>query len=308
MRAGLSSRKNAMAEARCGGVLRGPYKTGGWALQRCELEAMNGQRHVPQSASVGRFCSSIIALSAIGGLLIACAPLHAESPAELMKKGDAFDMRFQATEALQFYLPAEKLEPENARILVRIARQYRHLMADAASRQEKLRLGGMALDYSRRAARLAPSDAEAQLSIAITYGKMLPFLGARQQLEASRHIKVFAEKAIRLNPQSDLAWHVLGRWHRVLADVSTVKRGLASIVYGKLPQTTTEEAVRCFQKAIEINPNRLMHYVELGRAYAQMGRTVEARQFIQKGLAMPDVEKDDPETKRRGLETLTKIQ
>mgnify|MGYP003694409427 CR=1 FL=1 len=50
-----------------------------------------------------------------------------------------------------------------------------------------------------------------------------------------------------------------------------------------------------------------MHYVELGRAYAQMGRTVEARRFIEKGLAMPNVEKDDPETKRRGRETLANL-
>ena len=71
-------------------------------------------------------------------------------------------------------------------------------------------------------------------------------------------------------------------------------------LYGKLPQTTTEEALKCFEKAIEINPNRLMHYVELGRAYAQIGRTAEARRFIEKGLAIPNVEKDDPETKHRG--------
>jgi hypothetical protein len=50
-----------------------------------------------------------------------------------------------------------------------------------------------------------------------------------------------------------------------------------------------------------------VHYVELGRAYAQMGRTAEARRFIEKGLAMPNVEKDDPETKRRGQETLAKL-
>ena len=61
------------------------------------------------------------------------------------------------------------------------------------------------------------------------------------------------------------------------------------------------------KKAIAINPHRLMHYIELGRIYAQMGRKEEARQFINKGLAMPDTEKDDPETKQRGRETLSKL-
>ena len=61
----------------------------------------------------------------------------------------------RASEALDFYLAAEKLEPKNASLLVRIARQYRHLMADATTREEKLRLGGIGLDYAQRAAALA---------------------------------------------------------------------------------------------------------------------------------------------------------
>ena len=85
---------------------------------------------------------------------------------------------------------------------------------------EKLRLGVSPLNRYRRAAALAPNDFEAQLSVAITYGKMLPLMAIRQQLEASSHIRAFADKAVRLNPQSDLAWHVLGRWHRVLSDVT----------------------------------------------------------------------------------------
>jgi tetratricopeptide (TPR) repeat protein len=247
------------------------------------------------------------AFSATAAFLVICAMVRAESPNDLITKGDAFDIRFQAAEALQFYLPAEKLQPTNVRVLVRIARQYRHLMTDATTPDEKLRLGGIALDYAQRAAALAPNDSEAQLSIAISYAKMLPLMGTKDQIEASRHIKRTADKALKLDPRNDLAWHVLGRWHRVLSDVNTLKRRLASLVYGKLPQTTTEEAVKCFEKAIEINPNRLMHYVELGRAYAQMGRTADARRFIEKGLAMPNVEKDDPETKRRGRETLANL-
>ena len=64
----------------------------------------------------------------------------------------------------------------------------------------------------------------------------------------------------------------------------------------------------CFQRAIQINPNRLVHYIELGQVYAQMGKSADARRVIVQGLAMPDVEKDDPEIKRRGHETLAKLQ
>ena len=130
----------------------------------------------------------------------------------------------------------------------------------------------------------------------------------KEQTVAARRIEDSAEKAIKLDPRNDLAWHVLGRWHTVLASVTGIKRTVAQLFFGELPAASNDDAVMCFQKAIEINPNRLMHYIELGQTYAQMGKTADARRLINKGLAMPDVEKDDPEMKRRGRETLAKLQ
>lgn len=240
--------------------------------------------------------------------LLVHASSGAESVDDLVGKGKAFEQKFQANDALPLYLAAEKLEPKNPELLVRIARQYRWLMTDASAKEEKLRLGHLALDYSVRAAAAGPQDSDAQLAAAITLGKMLPDLPAKEQIAASPRIKESADKALQLDPKNDTAWHVLGRWNRVLADVNIVKRALASVLYGNLPKGSNEEAERDIKKAIELNPNRLINYIELGRIYAQMGRKEEAREFINKGLAMPDTEKkDDPEAKERGRETLAKL-
>ena len=240
-------------------------------------------------------------------LLLVDVGSGAESVDDLVGRGKAFEQKFQANDALTSYLAAEKLEPKNPELLVRIARQYRWLMTDAPAKEEKLRLGHLALDYSVRAAAAGPQDSDAQLATAITLGKMLPDLPAKEQIAASPRIKESADKALQLDPKNDTAWHVLGRWNRVLADVNMVKRTLAGVLYGGLPKGSLEEAERDMKKAIELNPDRLMNYIELGRIYAQMGRKDDARQFINKGLAMPDAEKDDPETKERGRETLAKL-
>lgn len=231
----------------------------------------------------------------------------AQSVNELLEKGEVFDRKFEAGEALKYYLAAEKLEPQNVAVLIRIARQYRHLLADAKSKEEKVRLGRLALGYARPAAALAPNDAEAQLSVAITYGKMLPFLSAKEQVDTSPRLKRVLDTTLRLDPRSDTAWHILGRWHRTLAEVGGVKRALAGAFYGSLPKGTNEDAAKCLEKAIALNPARPMHYIELGRVYVPMGRKDEARRLIEKGLAMPGAEKDDPETKARGRELLEKL-
>jgi tetratricopeptide (TPR) repeat protein len=240
-------------------------------------------------------------------LCLAAGAARAEDADALIVKGDQFDKKFQAKEALEEYLPANKLEPDNVHILVCIARQYRHMMSDTSSKKEKLRLGNISLEFAERAATLAPNNPEAQLSPAISYGKMLPSMGSRDQINASPRIKAAVDRTLQLDPTNDTAWHILGRWNRVLANISVVKRVFAKTFYGDLPVTTNEAAEKCLLKAIAINPNRLMHYIELGRIYAEMGRKEEARKYLQKGLAMPNKDKDDPEMKEIGQQTLQKL-
>ena len=247
------------------------------------------------------------ALSAAAALALAGTGLGADSAEDLIQKGNVFYDKLQPADALKYYLPAEKLAPDNAGLLVRIARQYRHLMSDARNLDEKIRLGTVAVKYSDRAVALAPNDPEAQLAVAISYGKVLPFQSNKEQFLNSRVIKTAADKVIATDPSNDLGWQVLGRWKFNIAAIGGLKRVLAQTAFGKLPTATYDEAARCFEKAIQLNPQRLMHYVELGRTYAVMGKTAEARKFIAKGLAMPDTEKDDPEIKRQGREILQQL-
>jgi len=231
----------------------------------------------------------------------------AESVEEILKKGDVYDRKFQAKEALAIYAEAEKAEPSNPKVLLRMARQYRHMMSDSHSKWDKLRLGGLALSYAQRATAAAPNDSEAHTSVAISYGKLLPLQGPREQAQGSYKIRDAVDRALRLDPSNDTALNVLGRWHRLLADVSPVKRAFAPLVAGKLPKGSNEEAVRALQKAVAVNPKRPMHHIELGRVYAQMEKKEEARQEIERGLSLPNMDRDDAEYKAHGREALAEM-
>ena len=257
-----------------------------------------------RSMGVSSFAKAFLAALALMGC---AATVDAQSVDELIKKGDVHDKKFEAQEALNFYLPAEKAEPKNPKVLLRIARQYRHLMSDSRSKWEKLKLGGLALAYAQRAVSLAPNESEAHTSVAVSYGKLLPLQGAREQASASQKIKDAVDRALRLDPSNDTALNVLGRWHRVLADVSPLKRAVAPLVAGKLPSGSNEEAVKALQKAVSLNPKRPMHHIELGRVYAQMDRKEEAREQLQRGLSLPNMDRDDAEYKAHGREALSEL-
>ncbi len=241
-------------------------------------------------------------------LLSLVLTVAAQDAPTLIARGDAHDDAFRTQEALACYLPALAQRPNDAGLLVKIARQHAHRMNDLAKPAEKLAEGRTALEFAERAVQAEPGRAEAHLAVAICLGKLTPLLGTREKIEASKRLKSAAETAVKLDPRSDYAWHLLGRWHQALAGMSGLVKGIVRVVYGGLPPASSEEAVRCFQKAIALRPDRLIHPVELGRTYAQMGRRDEARVFLQKGLALPPREKDDPETLARGRAALKALE
>ncbi|MCX7868403.1 MAG: hypothetical protein N2322_00475 [Terrimicrobiaceae bacterium] len=225
----------------------------------------------------------------------------------LIAQGDAADARHDNRAALALYERAAALSHDNPAILRRIAKQKAQLILEAPSAAEKKRLAAEAVRLARRAASLAPNDAQAQLTLAIVLGRAAFLESPREKIASARDIRAAAEKAVRLDPSNDLAWHVLGRWHFEMATLNPVLRGAAAALFGGLPGASLESAASSFRKAIAAGPPRAMHHIEYGRTLAALNRREEAIAQLRKGLAIPDSDKDDRETKNRGRETLRKL-
>jgi tetratricopeptide (TPR) repeat protein len=247
-------------------------------------------------------------------LLFACAACMAtstsfasEDPAELVKQGDAFDAKLENARALDKYLQAEQLGSKNADTLYRIARQYALLMNDEKSDDKQRELGEKALHYAKRGVANDPNHAKSVLSVAICYGRLIRFEGARTKVEYSRLVKEFADRALKLDPSDSYAWHVLGAWNYELAQMGGFTRTFVKVIYGGIPDASNEEAERLFRKAVEIAPDRVSHHVELGRTYVALGKKTEASAELRKALSLPNKEKDDPDSKKRATEALAAL-
>jgi tetratricopeptide (TPR) repeat protein len=240
-------------------------------------------------------------------LLLLPALLRAENVADLIRRGDALDAKNRNAEALVIFLEAEAAKPNDALVLRRIAKQYSQQMVSESTSPRNRELGAKALDYAKRAEAADPGNAEGHLSLAIVYGKVAMMESPRTKVAYSRLIKEEAEKAIQLDPSQDYAWHVLGRWNYELANFNAALRFLAQAIYGKFPEASNERAAECFRRAISLQPQRVIHHIELGRTYAALGRKEEARAELEKGLSLPSREKDDDETKARGRKALAAL-
>lgn len=245
-------------------------------------------------------------MKALFFLLLTASLAFSQSAAEWMKKGDALEAAGKTKDALAAYQEAEKKSPNDAEILVKIAKQYGDLMPTLGKAAAK-DAAESSLAYSRRAVKAAPKSSDPHLAVALSLGKLTAYLGNREKIEASREIKSEADTALKLNPKSDYAHHMLGRWHQEMAGIGGATRLLAKVVYGEVPEGSYKEALNHFAKARAINPNRLIHQLEYGRTLAMMGREAEAKTEINKGLAMQNRDADDAESKTRARATLGKL-
>jgi tetratricopeptide (TPR) repeat protein len=227
--------------------------------------------------------------------------------ASLVKKGDALDAALKTKDALGVYLEAEKLQPGDANLLHKIAKQYGESMDDVTSKADKEALGMKSLDYAKRAVAADPNNPMAQLALAVAHGRVAPYLDNKTKIAYSKLVKEHVDKALALDPNNDLTYHVLGAWNYELANLNPILRAIAKLIYGEIPAASNEEAVKAFRRAIELNPNRLANHVELGRAYAALGQKDLARVELEKGLAMPNRQRDDDEEKQRARDTLKKV-
>ena len=142
--------------------------------------------------------------SIIAGVLLVGGPVGAQDLAELMAKGDASDVRFEADEALTYYLPAEKLAPEDADLLVKIARQYIYRMGELGSVTAKIESGKKGLEYAERAVKMDPRNSDAHLAISICLGKIVQLQGTRNWDVMWHALVEFAEKHNLSRVQMDL--------------------------------------------------------------------------------------------------------
>jgi tetratricopeptide (TPR) repeat protein len=232
-------------------------------------------------------------VAALVWLTAASLPLSAQTAADHIRQGDEAYAQFDDAKALEEYLAAVKLEPENYEALWKTARAYFDLgdlmePKDKSEVEEQRRLFTESYKLARQAVRTTPDDTWGHFFYSAAQGKYVLTQGKKEQINASKNIKAEIEKAIELDPENDLAYHALGLWHRTMAEIGGAKRLLGGLIYGSIPKGTNEESERNLKKAIELNPEYTNHHLELGRTYLAMKNYDLAKQEFQKTLELPN--------------------
>ena len=220
-------------------------------------------------------------------LLVAASFLvHPSSLGGEVYPGDGEFAALDYASALEKY---DSLYTENSgdpQLLWRMARLY-VCMGDVAERATR---GGFYRTAERYARECILSDslvAEGHTWLAASLGNIAMFEGSQRKVELSNEIQYELDWALRLDPEDDVAYSILGSFYRALGGVSWLERRLADLFLGGLPEGGYEESERALMRAIELAPDIMRHHFELGVLYLNWDRCGEARSAFERAALCP---------------------
>ncbi len=125
-------------------------------------------------------------------------------------------------------------------------------------------------DYlAKKAIVINNQSADAHYAHALAIGLLSEKAGFKTKISNAKLIKTEAELAIKLNPKLPGPYHILGRWHTIVAGFNTFERAMISALFGKMPGGSYENAIANFQTAIKLEPLNAIHYLQLALTYQE---------------------------------------
>ena len=206
--------------------------------------------------------------------------------ATLTASGDQFFVRIEYPAAIEAYEGALLQSPGNAGVLWRFARVYVCMGEVLEEPADRVPLFKRAEAYARRSIGLDSLAAEGHTWLAGALGYLALDADIRDQVRLSRELLDETTQALRINPRDDGALSIRGSFYRALGNVGWLKRQLAGVFLGEIPDGGFPEAEVALLQAVALAPEIMRHHYELGVLYLDWERPEDARRALKQAAAL----------------------
>jgi len=160
-------------------------------------------------------------------------------------------------------------------------------------------------DYAKEALKSDSLHGYANFWYAAYIGRIGQIEGNREAILNSYHVKKYGLKAIELISEDyDPAYHMMGRWHYELADLSEFERIIASLIYKKPPQGSYDEAEKFFSTAVKMKPEEIRNHYWLGKTYLATGNLMLAEKEFETVILLKPRDMDDRRMQKKAQSLL----
>ena len=186
---------------------------------------------------------------------------------------------------MMLLLNAVKLDGKNEEVLWKISRGY----FDFADRKPndfeyKKQFIYDGREYADRALAINDKSAGGHKWYAIHHGQIGEAEGTEQKIKNSYGMKDHTLLAIKYDPTDSGNFHVMGRWHFALSNLSWIERQVASIIYATPPEASYVEALEFFKKAHKLDKADIRNMLYIGYCYDESDDEDSAAIWFKKAI------------------------
>lgn len=165
-----------------------------------------------------------------------------------------------------------------------------------------------AITLSERALEMDDTHPEAHFTYAVTLGRMTDNASTKDALAKAKKIRDHSKRTLELDENHGGAMHVLGLWHKRMANLSFTERAIVNTLFGGVPEgASNEKAEEYLNKAVEFSDDMILYNLDLARFLADNGDQLKAKQLLEDLLAMDNQFKDDPGLKKEAKDLLSQL-
>ena len=244
----------------------------------------------------------------IAALSLPCAPLAAQSNDHVIRGDEAY-AALKPVDAIAHYEAAVAQDSSSYDALWKASRSLADVAEYEPDKAKRADMYRRAERLARRAVQVNPDDAEAHFHLARAVGRVALSHGPKDRVKYGKEVREIAREALRLDPDHPGALHVMGMWHAEVRRLPGIARFFAkSFLGGQIfGSAKWDEAIRLLSRAVEVDPERLAHHLDLARIYRDVDQPAQARVHYQHVIDGAPTDYNDEHYKAEAREELAKL-
>ena len=234
--------------------------------------------------------------------------LFAQTIPELLSKADQFEKQLKEEEAYGTYKDVLKQDPHNLKALTMCSELASRIGKRQEDKAKSVDFYNAAKIYAQRALNVDSTNDEANCVMAIAMGRMALISSGKEKVMHVKEIKRYADIALKNNPNSFKAWHILGKWNYEVSNLNAFEKAAIKLLYGGVPRASLDDAIKYYEKARTLAPTFILNLYELAKAYRKNGQDDKAIENINRMLKLPNKTAEDPFYKQEAKKMLQELQ
>jgi tetratricopeptide (TPR) repeat protein len=219
---------------------------------------------------------------------------YAQDVAVLIKEANNLELKLNEPEALSKYKEAIAVEKNNYTALEKATILSCRIGARSTVAKDKKMLFQQALSFANTAFIIDSNNAKSYYLLALASGRMTDVEeDNKKKIAYIRDTKLYADKALAINPNFGMANFVEGKWHYEMILLNWAKKLAVKALYGGLPTPNLEKCIEHLELCKKQEPYFVLNYLTLAKAYKEDEKAVKMIEILNQLIKLPKRTFDD---------------